>query len=152
MGNGTTKVKLPPVGEVGLIVRDIDEAISHYASCGLGPFRITELDMKGFTYKGKKGDCRMKLAFLDGPPISIELVQVLEGDATPFSEFLDKNGEGVQHLGFFTNNLKGLLAEFSKEGIEPALSGRVPNVADFVFLYADPAKADGLMFELIQIY
>jgi len=49
------------------------------------------------------------------------LIQVLEGD-TPYSDFLKEKGEGVQHLGFHTNDLKGLLAAFAKEGLEPCLN------------------------------
>ncbi len=151
MTQSISRVNLPAVGEIGLVVRDVDKTIEFYGSCGLGPWRIKEMDFKGCVYNGKPCDCRLKLAFLDGPPVSIELVQVVEGE-TPFSEFLREKGEGVQHLGFFTNDLKGILAGFAKKGIEPVFSGGVPNVADFAFVSAVQNKAEGLMFELVQIY
>ena len=57
-------VKLPPVDQIGIVVKDIDRAIEYYSSTfGWGPFRVREREMKGFTYRDKIGDCRLKLAF-----------------------------------------------------------------------------------------
>ncbi|GAI10437.1 unnamed protein product, partial [marine sediment metagenome] len=58
------RVKLPPVEQVGIVVKDIDRAIEYYSSTfGWGPFQVMELEMKGATHRGKKGDCTLKLAF-----------------------------------------------------------------------------------------
>ncbi len=84
----TLGIQLPPADQVGIVVKDMDQAIKYYTSVfGWGPFHVFEADMKGVTYRGKTVDCLLKIAMTRSGPIEIELIQVLEGE-TPHSEFL----------------------------------------------------------------
>ncbi len=41
-------VKLPPVEQIGIVVKDMDQAIDYYSSTfGWGPFHVMDLEMKG---------------------------------------------------------------------------------------------------------
>jgi len=121
-------IKLPPVEQVGIVVKDMDKAIDYYSSkFGWGPFRVREVVMNGFTYLGKKGNCRLKMAFAQSGSLEIELIQVLEGE-TPHTEFLREKGKGIQHLGFRVDDLDGMLAALAKDGIEPVFHHRVPEI------------------------
>jgi len=143
------RVKLPPVEQIGIVVKDMDKAIEYYTSVfGWGPFVVRESETKGFTYRKQKGNCRMKTAFAQSGPIQIELIQVMEGE-TPHTEFLREKGEGVQHLRFNVEDLKGMLAELAKEGIEPIWQHSYPEYGiDFAYLNTD--KVGGVIFELIE--
>jgi len=56
-------VILPPVQQVGIVVKDIDQAVDFYSRVlGWGPFTISEYPMKGVIFKGKPTDCRIKVA------------------------------------------------------------------------------------------
>lgn len=149
MATKKTRVKLPPVEQIGIVVKDIDKAIEYYSSTfGLGPFQVHEWNQEGFTYKGKTGSSRLKLAFAKSGPIEIELIQVLEGE-TPHSEFLKQKGEGLQHLRFRVDDMDKTLAELAKEGIHPVYHQRLaPGVA---FAYIDSDKVGGVMFELFEL-
>jgi len=142
------KVKLPPVEQIGIVVKDIDKAIDYYSSTfGLGPFEIREVKQDGFTYKGKRGSSRLKLAFAKSGPIEIELIQVLEGE-TPHTEFLKEKGEGLQHLRFRVDDLDKTLADLAKVGIHPIYHQRVaPGIA---FAYINSDQIGGVMFELFE--
>ena len=143
------RMKLPPVEQIGMVVEDIERAIEYYSSVfGWGPFRVHEVEVKGFMYRGKAGDARMKLAFAKSGPIEIELIQVLEGE-TPHTEFLRERGEGVQHLRFSVDDVKGALAELAKEGIEPVFYQFLPEYGT-AFAYIDSDQVGGVMFELFQ--
>lgn len=142
------KFRLPPVGQIGMVVKDLDKTIALYSSCGLGPFRVVNLEIRDYLYRGKRGSCRLRVGMLDGPPISMELIQVLEGE-TPHSDFLREKGEGVQHFGIHVGDLEGTLAEFAKEGIYPVFRGSIPNINEFAYL--DTRQAGGVMFELSQV-
>lgn len=143
-------VKLPPVEQVGIVVKDIDSAMEYYSSTfGWGPFHLMQLPMKGAIYRGKPGDCTLKLAFARSGPIEIELIQVLEGE-TPHTEFLRERGEGLQHLRFSVENLDGTLAKLAKEGIEPVFQHSYPEIG-ISFAYLDTDKIGGVMIELIEI-
>jgi len=143
------KVKLPPVEQIGIVVKDVDKAVEFYSSIfGWGPFQVYEFDMKGFTYGGKKGDCRLKLAFAQSGSIEIELLQVLEGE-TPLTEFLREKGGGVQHLRFRVDDLDSMLAELAKEGIHPVWQHSYPELGT-AFAYVNSDKVGGVMFELLE--
>ena len=141
-------VKLPPVEQIGIVVKDMDKAIEYYSSTfGWGPFEVREVKMDGFTYKGKTGSCRQKSAFAKSGPMEIELIQPMEGE-TPHTDFLRQKGEGLEHLRFRIDDLDKTLAELAKEGIHPIYHQRVsPDVA---FAYINSDKVGGVMFELFE--
>lgn len=145
-----SKIKLPVVDQVGIVVKDIDKAIEYYSSTfGWGPFSILETGLEGFTYKGEKGACRLKLAFCTSGPLEIELIQVLEGEP-PHSEFLRENGEGLHHLRFSVHNLAEMLNSLAQAGIEPVFQHAIPE-AGISFAYLDSGQIGGVMFELLEI-
>jgi methylmalonyl-CoA/ethylmalonyl-CoA epimerase len=142
-------VRLPPVEQVGIVVGDVDRAVGFFSSAfGWGPFQISEVEMKGFTYGDRTGDCRLKMAFARSGDIEIELIQVLEGE-TPHSDFLRRHGEGMQHLRFRVDDCDGMTAALAKEGVDPLWSQEFPGVAAFAYMKTD--KTSGLMVELFEI-
>ncbi len=132
---------LPPVEQIGIVVKDLDRAIEYYSSIfGWGPFRVQQFETKRFTYRGQTGPMKMKVGFAQSGPIEIELIQVLDGE-TPWTEFLREKGEGLHHLRFRVDDLDGMLSELAEEGIEPAFRG-----TRFAYLNSD--KIGGVIFEL----
>ncbi|MBM4463356.1 MAG: hypothetical protein FJ012_08480 [Chloroflexi bacterium] len=144
-----SRIKLPPVEQIGIVVEDVERAVQFYSSVfGWGPFQILEYDIKGFIYRGRSVDCRQKVALAQSGPIEIELIQVLEGD-TIWTDFLRQKGEGIHHLRFRVDDLDGMLAELAREGIEPVFH------KDFTefgvkFAYLNTDKIGGVVFELIE--
>jgi len=58
------RVKLPPVRQVCIVVKDIDRAIEYYTSTfGMGPFRTSDVDMEGGLLRGKPISTKIKVAF-----------------------------------------------------------------------------------------
>jgi len=142
-------VRLPPVEQIGIVVRDVDQAVEFFSSVfGWGPFKTRESEMKGFNYDGRTGDCRLKMAFAKSGDVEIELIQVLEG-VTPHSDFLRRHGEGMQHLRFRVDDCEGTTAVLAGEGIAPLWSQRFPGVAAFAYMKTD--KTSGLMVELFEM-
>ncbi len=145
-----SSINLPPVEQIGFVVKDIDEATEYYSSTfGWGPFQVFEHEMKGVIFHGEPSDCRLKIAFAHSGPIEIELIQVLEGE-TPHTEFLREKGEGMHHLRFNVNNIDDMLTAFAKEGIEPVWHQSLPEFG-VSFAYLDTNKIGGMMIELIEI-
>jgi len=146
----TNGVKLPPVEQVGIVVKDMDQAIANYsAAFGWGPFNVSEVELKGCLYRGQPSDCKLKMAFFQSGSIEIELIQVLEGE-TPHSEFLREKGEGLHHLRFSVEDLDGILAEWAKKGIEPGWQHSMPEIG-VSWAYLDNDKVSGVMVELIEM-
>ncbi len=141
-------VRLPPVEQIGIAVRDVDQAVAFFtATFGWGPFKIRDSEMKGVMYDGRIGDCRLKMAFARSGDVEIELIQVLEGE-TPHSDFLRRHGEGMQHLRFRVDDCDGMMAALARGGVEPLWSQKFPGVAAFAYMKTD--KTSGLMVELFE--
>jgi methylmalonyl-CoA/ethylmalonyl-CoA epimerase len=143
-------VKLPPVQQVCIVVKDIDRAIEYYTSTfGMGPFSAVDVDMEGVLLRGKPISTKIKVAFADSGPLQIELIQPVEGKNI-YTEFLDSKGEGLHHLGFQVDDLDAMLTELAKEGIEPIWHQRLPQFG-IAFAYLNTDRIGGVIFELIEV-
>jgi methylmalonyl-CoA/ethylmalonyl-CoA epimerase len=144
-----SKVKLPPVEQIGIVVKDVDKAVEYCSSIfGWGPFQVREVEMEGFTYRGQTGKCRLKMAFSRSGPIEIELIEVLEGE-TPHTDFLGQKGEGLHHLRFRVSDFDGMVATLAGEGICPVFHQKFADIASFAYLDTD--RIGGVIFELFQL-
>lgn len=142
------KVKLPPVQQVSIVVKDMDRAVEYYTSTfGIGPFRVMDIDLEGVLLRGKPISTKIKVAFAKSGPLQVELIQPVEGKNI-YTEFLDSKGEGLHHLGFLVDDLDAMLAELAKEGIEPIFHKGYPD-RGAAFAYLNSDKIGGVMFELI---
>jgi len=143
------RVKLPPVQQIGIVVKDMDKAIEHYASTfGIGPFRVIDGNMEGVLLRGKPINTKIKVAFAKSGPLQVELIQPVEGKNI-YTEFLDSKGEGLHHLGFQVDDLEAMLVELAKEGIRPIFYQSLPYIG-IAFAYLNSDKIGGVIFELIE--
>ncbi len=108
------QLQLPPIDQVGFVVKDLDSAIEIYEPL-FGPFTVQKYGLMEFTYRGRKEECELYIAFGKSGDIEIELIQWVSG-LTPHKEFLDAGREGIQHLRFRVENLEKKVAEASKFG------------------------------------
>ncbi|MFH1138340.1 MAG: VOC family protein [Pseudomonadota bacterium] len=144
---------LPALGQVGIVVKDLDRAVSHYRDVfGLGPFQIFEFAPEKHWLKGKPLPIKLKIALAAMGSVHLELIQPLEGDA-PHRWFLDKNGEGVQHLGFYIEDYDGWLDHLKKHGIGVLMAAEtfVEGMGDVRAAYVESDDPGGVLFELIEV-
>ncbi len=142
-----TDLKLPPVYQLGYVVRDIEKACAFYeATYGVGPFQVLpEVDMDGVILRGTPVDTRIKVAFAKSDKIEIEFIQPLQGKNL-YTEFLDARGDGIHHLGFLVDDMNAWKAQFAARGFEPVFH-RDMGVMEFA--YFDTSEVGGLMLELL---
>lgn len=140
-------IALPPVSQVGIVVRDIEKtAAFYYSTFGVGPFAIVpEVKFEGVILRGSPTNAKIKVAFAQSGPLQIELIQPLEGENI-YTEFLDTKGEGLHHLGFQVDDFDSMLAEFKSRGIEPVFW---LNLGWMAFAYLNTETIGGVMFELL---
>ena len=101
-----SKIELGSVVQVGIVVRDALAAASAWTErFALEPAEVIDWPPEGSgldagsTYRGRPGNFRMRLAFIETGAVQIEFIQPLEGDNI-YSEFLEEKGEGLHHLLF----------------------------------------------------
>jgi methylmalonyl-CoA/ethylmalonyl-CoA epimerase len=139
------QLQLPGVGQIGVVVEDIDRAIAFYESAfGLGPWDIREVGAPNVWDRGQEKPIKARLAFATVGGVEIELIQILEGDSMHL-EFLREHGEGLHHLGFFVKDFQAKLEQAKAMGFE------VLQVDPFgqAYAYLDTRQPGGIIFELI---
>jgi catechol 2,3-dioxygenase-like lactoylglutathione lyase family enzyme len=139
------QLQLPGVGQIGVVVEDLDRTIAFYESTfGLGPFDIREVEAPNVWDRGEEKHIKARLAFATLGQVELELIQILEGDSFHL-EFLRKHGEGIHHLGFFVRDFAAKLEQAKAMGFE--LLQRDP--FGRLYAYLDTRQHGGIIFELI---
>lgn len=140
--------------QIGIIVRNVDEAVKNYEEFGMGPWDRTTLrnDVPPFEdikFNGKeipeKGII-MKTATLACFGTEIELIEPVAD--TVYKEWLIKHGPGVHHIAFDTKTENSELLNKCKEktGRDPWIKGTgIGGLMDFS--YIDLREELGLIVE-----
>ncbi|HET6303880.1 MAG TPA: hypothetical protein VFG80_03795, partial [Myxococcota bacterium] len=79
-------IGLPPVAQLGYVVRSIDASVALYEPL-FGPFRRMDGSVQGADYRGRLADCELRLAFAWSGSLEIELIEWVSGES-PHREFL----------------------------------------------------------------
>lgn len=136
--------------QIGVIVKNIDEAAEFYQSLGIGPFvspqhpaPIVDRMMHG----RPAPDVKNRISTAQLGPIELELVQPISGESIQ-KEFLQTHGEGVNHLGFRVENIERGVAKLIEKGFRVVSSGKTIGSGRFAYVSTD--KVGGILFELMQ--
>jgi catechol 2,3-dioxygenase-like lactoylglutathione lyase family enzyme len=140
------------VVQVAIVVRDIEASSKRWAEL-LGmpvpPIRTTRPGHEvKVIYRGKPSDGQAKLTFFQLGQVVVELIQPV-GEGTSWKEFLDKKGEGVQHLGFQVTDPAKASQSLEKMGMPVIHSGRYDS-DDGTYIYHDSLSALGVLVELLH--
>lgn len=132
--------------QIGVVVRDLDRAIEYYESIGIGPFRRLSLEgLRNKTQYGNPYDFEMRVALTQLGTVELELIQPV--DSPLQQDFLDKYGEGINHVAFRVDDINAEEARLVKKGFKVVQSVRRANGGSSYF---DTGKVGGVLFELYQ--
>lgn len=146
----STAAPLPRrVAQIAFVVRDIHEAKARFARL----FGMPEPDFmttapgltRAQTFRGEPSDAQAHLAFFDLENIQIELIQPLGGQSS-WQSFLDEHGEGVHHLGFWTEDLPASRAALADEAMPEFHYGQFDGGE---FSYLESSATLGCLVELL---
>ncbi len=139
-----------PVVQNGFVVRDLEAAVDHWSTkVGVGPFYLLDHIQYGDVYlRGAPLVFDMSVAIAQWGEIQIELIVQHDAAASIYTEFLNRHGEGLQHLGVMTDSLDAHLARLRPLGVQPVQWGATANGMRFAYLDTD--RHPGGMIELIE--
>ncbi len=144
---------LPPVGQIGIVVRDVKTAMDHYSRIlGIGPWTVHTNSAPPLvcTYKGRPANYRVVVAMARAGSLTFELIQYLEGD-TIHRDFAKSRGEGVEHIGMYVPNLDEALAAMRKAGVSVLQQADGTGYSrDGRYAYLDTEATLGTVLEFIQ--
>ena len=124
---------------LGIAVKSLDEAI---------PFWEKKLGMKCYSIEEVK-EQKVRTAFFKIGQSKIELLESTEPDG-PIGKFIEKKGEGIQHLAIAVEGLQENLTELEGKGVQ--LIDKAPRKGaeglDIAFLH--PKSTFGVLLELCE--
>jgi len=143
-----TVFKAQDFHHTGVIVRDIDEAIAHLESLGIGPFGMPggqkwiDIPFDGELH-GKKAKWSVKISNASVGPHEIELLQP-SGGPSALQEFLDEAGEGIHHVAYLSDDVKGEVTRLVAPGVEVLTSANL-DTGGFAYVRTQPT---GMVIEI----
>jgi methylmalonyl-CoA/ethylmalonyl-CoA epimerase len=132
-------MKVLKIDHIGVAVQSIEETRKLYQ------------DVLGLEYAGSETVAEQKVttAFFPVGDTEVELLESTAPDG-PIAGYLEKRGEGVQHIAFRVDNIEEALAELKAKGVR--LIDEKPRVgaggAKIAFLH--PKSTHGVLVELCQ--
>jgi methylmalonyl-CoA/ethylmalonyl-CoA epimerase len=130
-----------------IVVKDLQRTVEFYESVGVGPWReypkdapYVELEVPDAE---ASAELRYKVADLEN--FQLQLCQP-SGLDSPQRRFLDRNGDGVYHLGFEVVDLAASQEVGAALGLPVLSRGRRPNGAGFC--YFDTRDQAGTVLEI----
>lgn len=132
-------MKILKIDHLGIAVNSIDEGKNFWT------------DVLGLEFEGSETVTEQKVttAFF---PVGESEVELLESTAPdgPIAKYLEKKGQGVQHIAFRVADIEAALAELKEKGVK--LIDQVPRIgaggAKIAFLH--PKATMGVLVELCQ--
>jgi len=126
------------ISHIGIAVRDLEAGIAFYENLGLVLEGIEEVPSQ-----------MVKVAFFPCGDTRIELLAPTSEDS-PVAKFIEKKGEGIQHLAFAVDDLPAELAKAESSGIRLIDKKPRPGAhhADIAFLH--PKSSMGVLIEFCQ--
>lgn len=132
-------MKLLKIDHLGIAVSSIDEKKNFWT------------EILGLTLEGTETIQEQKVttAFLPVGESEVELLESTSADG-PVAKYIEKRGEGIQHVAFRVENIEEALAELKAKGI--ALIDQTPRIgaggAKIAFLH--PKATSGVLVELCE--
>jgi catechol 2,3-dioxygenase-like lactoylglutathione lyase family enzyme len=118
---------------VCIVVHDLDKAVAHYESLGVGPWHdFPSLDIFDITARSPQAYRKLRYRYANLANYQLQLCQPDEGD-TPQRQFLEQKGEGVYHLGFTVDHLDAAEKEGLRLGLDVISKGRLEDGSGFTY-------------------
>ncbi len=127
------------IDHIGIAVKDIEKAVEFYEQ------------MLGIKCTGREvvEEQKVKVAFLPVGDSEIELLESTD-DEGPIAKFIEKKGEGIQHIAFRVNDIEKTLEELKEKGVR--LIDEKPRYgaggAKIAFLH--PKSTNGVLIEISE--
>jgi hypothetical protein len=139
-----------PLVQNGYVVRDIERAVRHWTQViGVGPFFLLEhIPFESLLFHGRPSPVDMSVAITYWGEMQIELIVQHNDAPSIYSEFAAAKGEGLQHVGVFTDDLAAHLERLRALGVEPVQWGHT--ATGFNFAYVSTDAHPGAMIELVE--
>lgn len=89
---------------------------------------------------------KVRTAFLKVGEVWIELLEATADDSA-IAKYIEKNGEGIQHVAFYTDDLVGELAKSKEDGLRLIDEAPRPGAGGMNIAFLHPKSTRGVLTE-----
>jgi len=146
-------LKLPAMGQLGIVVGKMGPAISHYSNLlGIRPWYRAKIVESDIHYRGNPIELELDIAVGYSGGLQFELIEVIRGEDNIYTELIDSRGQGIHHIGFVVSGISERIEIFKQSGFQPLQHGTLTTRGKAItrFAYFDTLDQFGYITELIQ--
>ena len=136
----------------GYVVRDIEAAMTFWTEVQrVGPFfYIPKVKTDWFRYRGADSAVELSIALANSGDLQIELIQQRNAAPSMYLDFLDRHGEGLQHMSYWTTDYQALYDRAVASGFVVGHEGQIGG-AKGRFAYFETAGHAGTVVEISDV-
>ena len=132
-------MKVKHIDHIGIAVKSLDQAGKFYTD-GLG-LNIEDVETVV--------DQKVNVAFIPITDSEVELLESTEPDG-PVAKFIDKKGEGIQHLAFRVENIEEAIEELKQKGVRLIDQKPRKGAGGAMIAFIHPKETNGVLVEICQ--
>ena len=126
------------IDHIGVAVKDLDRVVEIYRDVfGFELLEVEEVPSQ-----------KVKVAKFNVGGVHIEFLQPLANDS-PISKFLEKKGEGIHHIAYYTEDINSLLTDLKNKGVKMINEEPVKGSSGTVIAFVHP-KSSIILTEIVS--
>ncbi len=127
------------VDHIGIAVKDLEQAKKFYT------------EVLGMTVMGEETveQQKVKVCFIPCGDSEVELLESTAPDG-PIAKFIEKNGEGVQHIALRVDNIEAAIADLKEKGVRMIDEAPRYGAGAAKIAFVHPKATGGILLELSE--
>ena len=127
------------VDHIGIAVKDLEQAKKFYT------------EVLGMKCMGEEvvEEQKVKVCFIPCGDSEVELVKSTSPDG-PIAKYIEKNGEGIQHLAIRVDDIEAALADLKEKGVRLIDEKPRYGAGGATIAFVHPKATGGILLELSQ--
>lgn len=131
-------MKVLCVDHIGIAVGNLEESLAFYEALGLKSQGVEEV-----------AEQKVRVAFFPVGDSEIELLESTAPDG-PIAKFIEKNGEGIQHIALRVDDIEAALAELKAKGVRLIDEKPRYGAGGAKIAFVHPKATRGVLLEISQ--
>lgn len=132
-------MKVLKLDHIGIAVKDLEESLKFYQ------------DILGLKCEGTEvvEEQKVRVAFLPVGDTEVELLESTDTEG-PIAKFIEKKGEGIQHLAFRVENIEAAIEEMKQKGVKMIDEKPRYGAGGARIAFCHPKSTNGILVELSE--
>lgn len=127
------------IDHIGIAVKNLEESLKFYEN-------VLGLKSSGTEVVEEQ---KVKVVFLPTGDSEIELLEATS-EESPIAKYIEKNGEGVQHIAYRVDDVEAAIAEMKEQGLRMIDEKPRYGAGGAKIAFCHPKSTGGVLIELCQ--